>query len=47
VSFADLDARTATSRDYFSVSGYHNMCQWLADNDLLKQVPRQGGSCGV
>jgi hypothetical protein len=47
VNFADLDARRAFGAESFSASGFGTLHQWLAQNNLLKQAPSQGGSCGV
>ncbi|MCL7453073.1 MAG: hypothetical protein M8467_08485 [Anaerolineae bacterium] len=46
-SFADLDARQAFGAESFSAAGFGRLHQWLAQNNLLKQAPSQGGSCGV
>ena len=46
-SFKDIDAKTLLSKDYSSASGWQSVKQWLADNGLIQQPPKQGGSCGV
>jgi hypothetical protein len=46
-SFAGLDARRAFGTEFFSGAGYGQLHQWLAQNNLLEQMPGQGGSCGV
>lgn len=46
-SFADLDARQAFGAESFSAQGFGQVHQWLAQNNMLKQAPSQGGSCGV
>jgi hypothetical protein len=47
VSFADLDGRVASGAEYFSSRGFVSVHQWLADNNLLEQLPGSGASCGV
>ncbi len=46
-SFAEVDARQAVGPELFSGSGFNAVHQWLASNNLLEQIPNQGGSCGV
>lgn len=46
-SFADIDSKTLLSKDYSSATGYGNAKQWLVNNGLLQQPPKQGGGCGV
>lgn len=47
LSFAELDARRAFGAEYFSGAGFGQVHQWLAQNNLLEQMPAQGGNCGV
>jgi len=46
-SFPDIDAKTLLSKDYSSASGWQSAKQWLADQGLIQQPPKQGGGCGV
>lgn len=46
-SFKDVDAKTLLSKDYSSASGWQSAKQWLADNGLVQEPPKQGGGCGV
>ncbi len=45
VDFADADARLTVGKTYASASGANMVHQSLQNNNLLEQVPRQGGSC--
>lgn len=47
LSFAELDARRAFGAEFFSGAGFGQVHQWLAQNNLLEQMPTRGGSCGV
>ncbi len=46
-SFKDMDAKTLLGKDYSSASGWQAAKQWLADQGLVQQPPKQGGGCGV
>ncbi len=46
-SFKDMDAKTLLSKDYSSASGWQIAKQWLADQGLVQQPPKQSGGCGV
>lgn len=45
--FADIDGKVILGRDYSSVTGWQNIKNWLSQNGYEKEVPRQGGGCGV
>ena len=45
--FAAADPRQFVSPYTASASGFQAVHQWLADHDLLEQVPNSGNSCGV
>lgn len=47
LDYADVDPRLATSREIFSGSGYSQVNQWLAANELLSQSQGGGNSCGT
>ena len=47
LDYADVEPRLAVSREVFSGSGYQQVNQWLAENNLLDQEPTGGNSCGV
>ncbi len=47
VSFKDLDAKTALSREYSSASGAQNIKKWLIEKGLIQQPSKGGGGCGV
>ncbi len=47
VNFEDADAQAVVSGQFASISGFQSIHQWLANNGLLEQAPRSGGSCGV
>ena len=46
-SFKDVDAKTLLSKNYSSASGWQSVKQWLVDQGLVQQPPKQGGGCGV
>ena len=46
-SFKEVDGKTLLSKDYSSASGWQSVKQWLTDNGLIQQPPKQGGGCGV
>jgi hypothetical protein len=45
--YTNVDARMITSRQSSSSSGFQSIHQWLADNNLLDQLPKSGSNCGV
>ena len=45
VDFANADAHLVVSKDYASASGANTVHQFLQENNLLDQVPQQGGGC--
>jgi hypothetical protein len=47
LDYDQVDPRLAVSREIFSISGFQQVNQFLADNNLLDQSPNGGGSCGV
>lgn len=47
LDFAETDARELVSANFSSSSGFQAVHQWLAENNLLEQVPNSGNSCGV
>lgn len=47
LDYADVDPRMATGPEVFSGSGYNQVRQWLAANDLLDQPQGGGGSCST
>lgn len=47
LGYADVDPRMAVGREVFSGSGFRQVHQWLADNNLLTQPNNGGNSCGV
>jgi len=46
-SYQDVDARLLLGPQYSSGSGFQAVHQYLAQNELLPQAPKSGGSCGV
>lgn len=46
-NFAQADSREFVGAGVASAAGYQAVHQWLADNNLLKQLPNSGNSCGV
>ena len=47
LDYADVDPRMATGPEVFSGSGYNQVRQWLAANDLLDQPQGGGNSCST
>jgi hypothetical protein len=47
LTYEQIAASEAVGQDMFSGSGFNNLHRWLADNGVLQEAPRQGGSCGV
>jgi len=47
LDYEDVDARLAVGPEVFSASGYQQVNQWLAENNLLELSPNGGNSCGV
>jgi hypothetical protein len=47
LNYADVDPRMAAGLEIFSGSGFQQVHQWLADNDLLAKPQGGGNSCGV
>ncbi len=45
-SFDQVDPRTLVGADYSSAGGWRSARQWLAENDLIEEVPG-GSGCGV
>jgi len=45
--FAGVDARKFVGPNFSSASGFQGVHQWLAENNLLEQIPNSGNSCGV
>ncbi len=46
-NYKDVDASLLLSPKYSSGSGFQAVHQYLAQNNLLPQAPKSGGSCGV
>lgn len=46
-SFKEISGEKILSKNYSSLSGYQTAKSWLAEKGLVKQPPKQGGSCGV
>ena len=46
-NFDQADARQVVGARFSSGSGYQAVHQWLAEKDLLEQIPGSGGSCAV
>lgn len=46
-SFKQMSAKTVLGKDYSSATGYMSVKKWLTDKGIVKEPPRQGGSCGV
>lgn len=46
-NFAEADARKFVGPGLSSASGIQAVHQWLAENDLLEQIPNSGNRCGV
>ncbi len=47
MAYDDVDPWMAVGPEVFSGSGFRQVHQWLADNDLLAQPQGGGNSCGV
>jgi hypothetical protein len=47
LAFEDLPAGDAVGSELFSATGFNALHGWLAENGVLQEAPRQGGSCGV
>ena len=47
LAYKEVAASDAVGRDLFSGTGFNDLHNWLSENGLLQEVPRQGGSCGV
>lgn len=47
LTYAEVAASDAVGRELFSGTGFNDLHNWLSENGLLQEVPRQGGSCGV
>ena len=47
LDYDDVEPRMAVGRDVFSGTGFRQVHQWLAENNLLEPAPNSGGSCGV
>ncbi len=47
LEFAEIDAPELVSANFSSSAGFRAVHQWLADNNLLEQVPNGGNNCGV
>jgi hypothetical protein len=47
LEYADVDPRMAVGPEVFSGSGFQQVHQWLAENNLLAQPSNGGNSCGV
>jgi hypothetical protein len=47
MDFEELEGRTAVGSILFSSSGFQQVHNWLAENDLLEQTPSSGSGCGV
>lgn len=45
--FSRVSAKTVLGNAYSSGAGYMTIKKWLVDKGIIKQPPRQGGSCGV
>jgi hypothetical protein len=46
-AYQDVDARLLLGPQYSSGSGFQAVHQYLAQNNLLPEAPKTGGSCGV
>lgn len=46
-NFSQLKGKVVLVKDYSSASGWQQVKQWLANNGLIEQPPKQGGGCGV
>lgn len=46
-SFANIDSKVLLSKEYSSASGWQAAKQWLAQKGIIKQAPKQAGSCGI
>lgn len=46
-NFQDIDARTLLGPQYSSGSGFQGLHQFLTQNNLLPQTPKNNNSCGV
>jgi len=46
-NYQDVDASLLLGPQYSSGSGFQALHQYLAQNNLLPQAPKSGGSCGV
>lgn len=47
LDFAEVNAREFVGSNFSSTSGFQAVRQWLAENNLLEQIPNSGNSCGV
>jgi hypothetical protein len=47
LTYSEVDPRTAVGPEVFSGSGYQQVHQWLAMNDLLTQPQGGGNSCDI
>ena len=47
IDFAEVDARQLVGAEVSSGSGFQTIHQWLAENNLLDQVPGSDSNCGV
>lgn len=45
--YKDVDASLLLGPQYSSGSGFQALHQYLAQNSLLPEAPKSGGSCGV
>ena len=46
-NFAEIDAKLLLSKKYSSASGWRSAKNWLIENGLQQEPPKQGGGCGV
>jgi hypothetical protein len=46
-SFRDVPAEKILGKNYSSSSGWSAVKKWLADQGIIEQPPKSGGSCGV
>ncbi len=47
LDYSEVDPRMAVGPEVFSGSGFQQVHQWLAMNDLLAKPQGDGNSCGV